>query len=88
MIQQTATQTLTITIRNPLAVTTVSLPDGVTGKPYAVQLTAAGGNGNYTWTASGLPLGLTCSFDGMIQGTPIGTGAATPVTVTVTDSGN
>ncbi|HEY1574540.1 MAG TPA: ExeM/NucH family extracellular endonuclease [Pseudonocardiaceae bacterium] len=50
-----------------------------------VTLGATGGTPPYTWTASGLPAGLTVSADGVISGTPTTAGSST-VTVTATDS--
>ncbi|WAX58670.1 putative Ig domain-containing protein [Jatrophihabitans cynanchi] len=51
----------------------------------AVQLLASGGSGQYTWTATGLPAGLSLTSGGLITGaaTTVGT---TSVTATVTDT--
>ncbi len=53
----------------------------------APALGASGGDGGpYTWTATGLPPGLTIkSSDGVISGTPTETGGYS-VTVTATDA--
>jgi hypothetical protein len=50
-----------------------------------LQLTASGGTAPYTWTATGLPPGLTISTAGSITGTPTTSGTYS-VTVTATDS--
>ena len=70
----------------PLAVTTASLPAGTVGQAYSQQLAAQGGTTPYTWSGSGLPVGLTLSSTtGIISGTPSAQGNNS-VTVTVTDS--
>lgn len=68
-------------------ITTESLPDGEEGTPgYSVTLSAMYGTLPYTWTASGLPAGLTIGAGtGIISGTP-GASGDFNVTVTVTDS--
>ncbi|MDN4174146.1 ExeM/NucH family extracellular endonuclease [Nocardioides sp. SOB77] len=48
------------------------------------QLKATGGEAPYTWTASGLPAGLTIAPDGTVSGTPTTPGTSS-VTATVTD---
>ncbi len=54
----------------------------------SVQVAASGGTGSYTWSASGLPAGLSINAGtGVISGTPTATGTAT-VTVTATDAVN
>jgi Zn-dependent metalloprotease len=50
-----------------------------------VTLSASGGTAPYTWTATGLPAGLSISTGGVISGTPT-TAATYNVTVTATDS--
>jgi hypothetical protein len=52
---------------------------------YPYQLTAEGGAGGYTYTATGLPVGMTLAATGHIGGAPTITGVF-PVTVTVHDS--
>ena len=79
---------LSITIVNPLTITTSSLPNGVVSVPYSQNLAATGGTTPYTWTlATGsLPAGLTLSSSGAIGGTPTTAGSPS-FTVTVKDSG-
>jgi hypothetical protein len=55
------------------------------GVRYAGSLSASGGQGPYTWTASGLPGGLSVGTGGSISGTPTGVGSY-PSQVTVTDA--
>jgi len=66
-----------------------SLPAGVAGSSYTpVTVTATGGSGTYTWSATGLPSGFAINpTTGAITGTPTtATGSPFSVTVTVTDS--
>lgn len=51
----------------------------------SLQLAASGGTAPYTWSASGLPAGLSISTSGLISGTPTTTGTYT-VQATATDS--
>jgi len=51
-----------------------------------VTLSASGGYGAYTFSATGLPPGLSISASGVISGTPTTQGVYTP-TITVHDSG-
>ena len=74
---------------SPLVVTTpsataTSLPTGTVGAQYNFQPAASGGTTPYTWTATGLPAGLTVT-NGAITGTPTTAGTFT-VTLKVTDS--
>jgi serine/threonine-protein kinase len=80
---KTATTTLAITVGAALSVTTGSLPVGTVRTAYAVTLAATGGTGTVTWTASGLPAGLTITSTGEISGTPTASGSFA-VTVTAT----
>jgi hypothetical protein len=76
----------TITVHGPLMLTTTSLPAVTVGSDYSETLTAAGGDGGYTWeVTSGSPppqLGLNPST-GEIFGTATNVGSST-FTVTVT----
>ncbi len=54
----------------PVVVNNPGIPAGSVGTPVSIQMTATGGNGTYTWSAQGLPTGLTISASGLISGTP------------------
>ncbi|MCH5162328.1 MAG: putative Ig domain-containing protein [Clostridiales bacterium] len=62
------------------------LPAAKKGSKYSHTLSVRGGEGRYSFTATGLPGGLKLSGDGVISGTPTITGTF-GVTVTVTDGG-
>ncbi len=69
-----------------LTILTASLPDGTVGQSYNAPLSAIGGRNPKTWTATGLPSGLSAS-GAAIAGTPQQSGTF-QVTITVTDSAN
>jgi hypothetical protein len=81
-----AALSIAITAASPLTITTASLPSGTVGTAYTGTLAATGGVTPYTWSATGLPAGLTLNAStGAITGIP--TAAATSnVTVQVADS--
>eukprot|EP00899_Mesostigma_viride_P019384 jgi/Mesvir1/27447/Mv07233-RA.1 len=85
---QTVTRTFTVVIGvNPLTLTG-SLRSATLAAPYnsSDSLKAAGGQPPYTFSATGLPAGLSISATtGFVTGTPTATGASS-VVVTVTDS--
>ncbi len=67
------------------AIATASLPAGAQARPYAAQLVATGGTPPYSWTAAGLPAGVTLDPPtGALTGTPTASGTFT-ATFTVTD---
>lgn len=70
---------LNITIDpSPVVVSPSPLPAGTVGVAYSQQLTASGGAGEpYTYSATGLPAGLTLSVDGLLSGTPTVAGTGT-----------
>lgn len=68
-----------------LSIRTTSLKDGKAGTAYSTELTAAGGVQPYTWSATGLPEGLTITTGGVISGTPSKAGMYN-VILTVTDA--
>lgn len=70
-----------------LAVTSLTLPTAVKGTPFTHNLTAIGGQSDYTWqiSAGALPAGITLSSTGILAGTPLNAGNAA-FTVRVTDS--
>ncbi|MFD8721259.1 putative Ig domain-containing protein [Streptomyces sp. NPDC059629] len=87
---QSATQQLSLTVSNPLGISTLSLPDGVTKTSYSQPLSASGGVEPYRWSLSrpprSLPDGLTLNpKTGVLGGTPQAAGSST-FTVYVTDS--
>jgi len=88
----TTTVSLSITVAGSLQITTQSLPDVLTGQPYSLALTAAGGTAPYTWSISSgtLPTGLNLDPNtGIVSGTTttVATSSSTPLTFTVTDKG-
>jgi hypothetical protein len=86
---QLASKTLNLHIASPLAVLTVSLPDGVVGVAYSQTLAATGGTGTYIWSAQGaLPAGLNLTATGVVVGTPTTATAGTSFTAVVTDAGS
>ena len=71
----------------PPSITTTSLPNGNVSTFYSQQLAATGGSGSLTWTFTGsFPPGLGMDAAGLISGTPIVAGAASAITVQVTDA--
>jgi prepilin-type N-terminal cleavage/methylation domain-containing protein len=82
----TATQTYTVKINPAPTITTGSIPSWTVNQPYtSFTMSSAGGTQPVSWTATGLPTGLTMDAAGVITGTPTDLGTFTP-TVTVTDS--
>ncbi|HUA95372.1 MAG TPA: putative Ig domain-containing protein [Acidimicrobiales bacterium] len=80
-----ATVDLNLSVQPVMAVATTDLADATAGSPYAATLAAIGGIAPYTWSASGLPSGLTLSPTGAIRGTPVAAGT-TAITVEVRDA--
>ncbi len=68
-----------------LYITTKTLPKATKGKKYtAVKLAEKGGVGKLTWTATGLPKGLTVSSAGTLSGTVSSSDAVKTYSVTIT----
>ncbi len=63
-----------------------SLTAATVGYAYSNVLTPAGGSGNYTWSATGLPSGLAIDNTGTISGTPSGNSGSASLQVTLTDA--
>jgi predicted extracellular nuclease len=78
--QGSATDTGSLTVTSPGTQTATA---GTAIAP--LTLGVSGGTAPYTWTAVGLPAGLTISTDGVISGTATTAGSSS-VTVTATDS--
>ncbi|WP_182345073.1 IPTL-CTERM sorting domain-containing protein [Comamonas koreensis] len=71
-----------------LAISPASLPAGKIGVAYSSTMTAGGGTAPYTWSASGLPAGLSIGAEtGVISGVPSEATTA-EVTISVVDSEN
>jgi type IV pilus assembly protein PilY1 len=71
-----------------LQITSVGLPDGEEGTPYSYGLIGQGGTPPYTWSAAGLPAGLSInSVTGTVSGTPAaGQAGDHNVTITLADN--
>lgn len=78
------TKKYTLNVSEPL-VARVSTRAAEIGVRYVGSLSATGGQGPYTWSASGLPAGLSVGSGGSITGTPTTVGSY-PALVTVTDA--
>jgi large repetitive protein len=83
---RTATADLTISVVQALALQTATLPEGVAGEEYSVQLQAVGGRGARTWSVTGGEAAswLSVSSTGQLSGVP-GASGATAVTVAIAD---
>jgi FtsP/CotA-like multicopper oxidase with cupredoxin domain len=91
-LQFSSTYSNTVMVALP-AITTTALPNGAVNVAYNQTITATGGTTPYTWSATGLPTGLSINPDtGVISGTPApsampagATFATFPVSITVTN---
>jgi prepilin-type N-terminal cleavage/methylation domain-containing protein len=81
-----ASTTFKWTITAPPQVQTPAARTGEVGIATVLQLTASGGVTPYTWSASGLPPGLSIEATGRISGTPTTAGTFPAVVVTLTDA--
>jgi hypothetical protein len=68
-----------------LKITTTGISPPVVGTSFSLGFGATGGTPPYTWSASGLPAGITLASDGTLSGTPTAPGS-TSITITVTDA--
>ena len=86
--QASTTLPLVVNAAGTLAITTVTLPNGVYSVPYSAAITATGGTAPYTFSITGgqIPAGLTLSSAGLLAGTPIVGTATSTFSVTVTDA--
>ena len=80
----TASETLTVNAPSFQITTTSPLPSATVGQPYSVKFSSNTTSG-VTWSATGVPPGLTLTSGGVLQGTPTSPGAFTLV-VTATNS--
>ena len=85
-VSATSSQTYRLVIRQALTITgPVTLPSGALDATYAATFTTAGGTAPVSWSATGLPVGLTINGGGVLAGTPAMAGVFA-VTVSATDS--
>jgi hypothetical protein len=86
----TGSQAYSLTVNAPtITLSSTTLPAGTVGTAYtSTTITATGGTGSYTWSATGLPSGLSIgSTTGTISGTPTSAvGSPFTVQVTATDA--
>ena len=64
------TKSLRLAVYPPLSVVTESLPAATGDQAYTASVSASGGSGTVTWSASGLPAGLGMATSGTISGIP------------------
>jgi len=76
--------TIAAAIIPPAFITTSPLTAGMVGAGYSVQFTATGST-PITWSASGVPAGLTLSASGLLSGTPTTPGTSI-IAVTATNA--
>lgn len=67
---QDVTRDLSLLIKNDVVVTSSTLQYGIVNQPYQDILAAVGGTPPYTWSATGLPAGLSASSSGGVSGAP------------------
>lgn len=89
---QSKTSSVSISISSgssTLLISRTTLPSGLLGRTYSSGLSATGGTLPYNWVVSSgnLPTGLTLASNGIISGTPTGSGQY-GFTATVKDSGS
>lgn len=68
----------------PLEITTASIANPQVGVAYSTTLAGSGGTPPYSWSATGVPAGLSLSSAGVLSGTPTTAGPYT-IAVTLTD---
>lgn len=81
-----SSRTYSLTVNGPPSITgPASLPAGQATRAYpATTITTSGGTPPFTWSATGLPAGLSITSAGTITGTPTAPTTNGPVNVTVT----
>ncbi|WP_435018239.1 Ig-like domain repeat protein [Tundrisphaera sp. TA3] len=84
-LETSVTLTYFMAVNAPIVASPTTLATPIVGSAYSQQITAGGGSGGgYSFSATGLPDGLSIGPDGLISGTPTSTAPAT-VLVTITD---
>lgn len=85
-ISRTGTAYKAVKSRQPLFPDTSALPECKRDADYDYTISVCGGTGDYTFTAEGLPEGLTLSASGRLSG-KAKTSGIFPLMITITDSG-
>lgn len=81
-----ASWAFTLTVNPAIALESGEIPSPAVGSQYDHQVAISGGSGSgYTFTATGLPTGLSISASGLISGVPFATGGPVSVFIAVTD---
>ncbi|MBL8211826.1 MAG: putative Ig domain-containing protein [Bryobacterales bacterium] len=85
---QSAAKAFTLTVLPELVINApLSLPNAQLGSTYSQGFTATGGQGAQTWSATGLPTGLSINpTSGLLSGTPQTSGTFSSVVVRVSDA--
>lgn len=82
-----ATRAVTQTIYNVMAITNAPAAYGYVGTAFSHTFQVSGGKSAYSWSATGLPAGISLSTSGVLSGTPT-TAATYNATITVKDANN
>jgi putative Ig domain-containing protein len=83
---RSATQAYSLSVVQPLKIAAVTVPAGEVAVPFSLGPTVGGGKGGYTWSAAGLPAGVSLdAATGRLSGSPTAPGSFS-VKLTVTDS--
>ncbi len=82
-----ASQPFTFVVYQALTISTTTLSPASAGRPYSMQLVAAGGASPYTWTGTGVPSWLSLSASGLLTGQAPSAASTTSFSATVMDSG-
>jgi len=83
-----ARQQISLTVVNPLEITTTALPDALAGRPYSFQMQATGGLNEYDWSVifGALPPGIALnSSSGVLSGTAPTVNSSYTFTIQVRD---
>lgn len=85
----TVAASLSLTITQPLSITTEALPDALANTPYSAQLAATHGSAPFVWqlVAGTLPAGLALNPDGSLTGSARGAGVYVFVVAVSDNSG-
>ncbi len=75
---------VTMTVSTLRVASQTNLPKAQVGTPYSFTMIGSGGSGNYSFSATNLPAGLSINSAGLISGTPTAAGTSSP-NITISD---